>query len=352
MIVVPKQKDRDFKFDLLKIVAMLMIIVHHITINDFGLQKVLNGVESTLSNNQIIVLIISNALCIVGVNLFFLISGFFKIKFSFKKLINLILQVYIVYAIVTLIGIYTNHVTYNKDILINLLNPFEQYWFITAYVGLMILSPILNNGIDHISDKEAKIFIVLSILFFAVYAFNFNNGVSANGGYSLIFASILYIFGGIISKFNYSLQHCAGLIIYLICVLINIFVIYRLYTNGPLTNTITAWNMYRYNNILVLIQSLGLFLFVNSINISIKKSFLVTIIGFLSSNTLMTYLLHSTCWLTYFRHLPVEVLLNNGLFKLGIILLPLYAIGIFIICSVIGLIYRNTFQRVINCINK
>ncbi len=347
-----KMDKRNYKFDLLRIIAMLMIIVHHITINDFGLQKVLNGVETTLSNNQIIVLIIMNALCIVGVNLFFLISGYFKIKFSFKKVIDLILQVYIVYGIVTLIGIYTNHVEFNKAALINFLNPFEQYWFLTAYVGLIVLSKVLNNGIEHIKYTEAKVFIVLSILLFSVYAFNFNNGMSLNGGYSLLFAVILYLFGGIISKFDIKLKHGIGLIVYLLCAFLNIVFIYNLYSKGPLTTVITAWNMYSYNNILVLIQSLGLFIYFNSININIKNSLFIKIISFLSANTLMTYLLHSTCWLTYYRHLPVELLLGKGCFKIGIVILPIYAIVIFIICSLIGLIYKNTIQRLISLINK
>lgn len=347
-----KKTERDFKFDLLRIIAMLMVIIHHVVINDFGLVNVLNGTSTILSNNQIIVLIVINAFCIIGVNLFFLLSGYFKIRFSFKKLINILLQVFIVYNIVNIIGILTNHLEFTNDLLIKMLNPFDQYWFVTTYVGLFILSIVLNKAIELITLDEAKVFVVLSIILFSLYGFLFGNGLVINGGYSLIFATILYLIGGIFNKYNYKLKKNVGLFIFVICAIVNSILIYKLYKNGPLTDNIYAWNLYKYNNIFVMLQSLGLFVFFNSINMKIRNNFIIKIISLLSTNTLITYLLHSTCWLVVFRRIPVEYLLSIGKFKFGIMFLPEYALGIFVICSVIGLIYKNTLQKIINIFNK
>ena len=333
---------RNYYFDILRIIAMLMIIMHHITINDFGLLPHINGTENHLSNTQLLILMIINSFVIVGVNLFFLISGYFRIRFSFKKIISLIVQVYIVYGIVTGIGIISNHVVLEENTIKNILFPFDLYWFLAAYVALMLLSPFLNNLIDYIKKDNKKI-IILILLLFSLYAFRHDSGLFLNGGYSLLWAITMYIVGGLINKFKIQNKH--GIYLYIICAFLLAALVYGLFQAGKPQE---AWGLYRYNNVIVLIESLGLFIWVNSWKFKISSEKVIRIISFLATNTLMVYLLHSTCWLTIIRRMPIVKIYQSGLFKLGILLLPIYALLIYIVCSLISLLYKVSFQRIIN----
>lgn len=70
------KKERDSRIDLVRVIAMLCIVMHHCIVNDFGLQQILRGGGAGGYNNiQIIMLIVGNAIVIVGVNIFFFIIG-------------------------------------------------------------------------------------------------------------------------------------------------------------------------------------------------------------------------------------------------------------------------------------
>ena len=337
---------RNYYFDILRIIAMLMIIIHHITINDFGLQSYLNGTGVILSSKQALILMTINSFVIIGVNLFFLVSGYFKIKFNFKKLISLILEVYIIFDIVTFIGILLNFVPLNKETILNLLFPFNQYWFLIVYLVLMIISSYLNKLIEYINKDDKKIIIFL-LLLFTIYAYKFDNGLIINGGYSLIWAITMYITGGLINKFE--IKNKKGIFLYVISALILTLLAYCLY---KFINPKLAWDIYKYNNILIFIESIGLFIWINSWEFNLENKKTIKFITFLATNTLMVYLLHSTCWLTILRKIPIIKLLNIGQFKLGILILPIYAFIIYIICSLISILYNVSIQKLINKIFK
>lgn len=337
-------KTRNYNFDILRIIAMLMIIIHHITINDFGLQKYLISNEITLSSNQTLLLIIINSLVVIGVNIFFLISGYFKINLTKKKVINLVICVYLLFGLITLFGILLGRVPISKETIINIINPFGLYWFLLVYLIITILSPILNKVIENTKEKEAKYFFIVIVLVFSLYSYYSDANILIGGGYSLIWGCSLYLLGGYINKFK--INDNKGLIYYFLFVIANTIIIYLLYKNNRYD---LAWKQFSYNNILVFLESISLFIWFNSIKKKINKHKVIT---FFASSTLITYLLHSTCWLTILRNYPVKILINNNLFYLGIVLLPIYALLIYFICSIVSLIYDKTIKIIINRIVK
>jgi surface polysaccharide O-acyltransferase-like enzyme len=322
-----------------------MIIIHHCTINDLGLQRILRTNFKPYSNKQIIILIFINSTNIIGVNLFFLISGYFRINFTVKKFLNIILQLFVVCDFVTLIGIYKQKIKYNVNTLLKIVNPIKDYWYISCYIGLMFFSTLLNKAIDEISFKESKNFYLQSLFFFSIYSFLFD-GICIGGGYSLIWAIILYLIGGMIKKFN--IKSKFGIIIYFFCTIMNVILVYSLY-NGSLI-LFNALQIFKYNEVFIFLQSIGLFTFANYINLKIKNNHLIYFINFLASSTLMTYLLHSTCWLTYFRRMPIQYLLDASYFWMTILILPFYAFFIFIICSFISFSYKNIIKIIKNAL--
>ncbi len=70
---------RQSNIELLRIVAILFVICHHIIVH--GLKIYDMPIEAYPWLYSFV-----NCICYVGVNVFILISGYFSIKFSWKKL--------------------------------------------------------------------------------------------------------------------------------------------------------------------------------------------------------------------------------------------------------------------------
>lgn len=122
------KKERDSRIDLVRVIAMLCIVMHHCIVNDFGLQQILRGGGAGGYNNiQIIMLIVGNAIVIVGVNIFFLLSGWCRIHFKWEKIIELIIKVYIIFGIIQMIGLFTGRVELNIESVKQLLDPLDLY---------------------------------------------------------------------------------------------------------------------------------------------------------------------------------------------------------------------------------
>lgn len=334
------KKKRNYNFDILRVIAMLMIIIHHVTVNDLGLQKYLITKEITLSDIQTFILIGINSLVVIGVNIFFLLSGYFGIKSSIKKIISLLLTIYLLYIPITLIGVKLGYVPWNKETIMNLINPLNVYWFLLVYVLIIIISPFLNKMIKTTTKKEAKIFFIITIIIFSLYSSFNDNNILLNKGYSFLWGMILYMLGGYIKK--YKIENRKGLLFYFLFAIINSIIISIIF---KLNNHTLAWQQYAYNNIFVLLESLSLFVYFNSLD-TLKHKYKV--ISLLASSTLITYLLHSSCWLTKYRNIPVKKLIETNNFKLALILLPFYALFIYLLCTMVSIVYNNTIQKGIN----
>lgn len=333
---------RNHIFDILRIIAIMAIIVHHIIINDVELLGNINGVIDSLVKNQMIVCIFINSFSVVGVNLFFLLSGYFGIKYNFRKALRLILEIFIIYLIVTCIGIITGYVSLDKDTIIGIINPFTKYWFLFVYVIILFLSPIINKIIKYMDKDDFKRLMIITILIFSIYSLVNDTNLNIGGGYSLIWGVLMYIIGGLINKFKYA--NNKGLLLYFICSVINASIICLLcFYNQRLI----AWRMFSYNNIFVFLSSVGLMVYFNSIKKQINNEKAIKIITFLASNTLVVYLLHSTCFLTVFRKMPIQFLLNQVGFIWTILFIPMYAFLILVICSFISEIYNYSIGKII-----
>lgn len=88
-----KQLKRLSSMELLRIFSMLFIIISHLNI--YGINW---GGKSVPIEDNICLYNIGGVIapfCVIGVNLFFLLSGYFSIKHNWKKWINIIITVYI-----------------------------------------------------------------------------------------------------------------------------------------------------------------------------------------------------------------------------------------------------------------
>ena len=338
---------RDLRIDLLRIFSMLFIIMHHCIINDFGLQTMLKENTLTRFGN---LLIIMNSIVIVGVNLFFLMSGYCKIHLKPQTVLLLIIKVYLISTLIQLTGLLSGHIPFDSDWIKNTLNPFDYYWFLGAYILLMFTSPLLNLIIDNISLSMFKYYVIGFFLIICIYGFTIDGSLHLSYGYSYLMAVALYILGNGIRKF----QNEWTLLLYnrkfyiltwFTVILLNSLLIKLLYKSG---NGLRAWTFYAYNNPCVAIASITLLLFAIRSNNNIKTNWFLRN---LPQSTIITYLIHSTCWLTIFRQSFIMWQINHYGILFTLCMLPLFAFCIYLLATFINIIYEkilgNFFRRIL-----
>lgn len=158
------KSKRNSSLELLRIISMVLIVAHHYAIHGFDR----NLLDYNYNKYIIDFFIIGGKL---GVNCFVLISAYFMIesKITLKKLMKLWTEIWS-YSIVILIIFYIwlvpdNFISF-KVIIKNIFPVvYSQYWFMTNYIVLMILSPYLNKCIKMIDkDTHQSLILVLTIM--------------------------------------------------------------------------------------------------------------------------------------------------------------------------------------------
>lgn len=156
---------RESNIELLRIIAMSMVLLLH-----FNLALKQPGYSSLNDLTSMKVFhIFLQSICIVAVNVFVIISGWFSIKFTTKSLAKFVFTC----SWFSLAGIIVSCIL-SKEIpavesVIKVIFWMEGgYWFVRAYLLLFILSPILNAYIARSTSNQV---INTVILFYAVQTF-------------------------------------------------------------------------------------------------------------------------------------------------------------------------------------
>jgi len=276
---------RQSNFELLRIISILMIIMHHYAyyINQNG--KVI-GIS--LNNIIIDILYIGGK---IGVTIFVLIAGYFGIKneFKIKKMIKLLFEILFYSIILLILNISINGIDNidMKEVMKSLFPiTFSLYWFATTYVILYVLSPFINKLINNLNKEQIKkLLFILIVLIYIIPTIT--NKIIGFGNVGMFIT--LYIIGAYIRLKDSSKSNKNCLIYFVLCI---IFIIAM--------QLLCEWkNINKYinyfanmNNIVVLISSVSLFMCFK--NIKIQSNF----INKIASTTFGVYLIHSN----YFMH--------------------------------------------------
>lgn len=185
--------------ELLRIIAMLMILIIHSDFLAIGAPT-----ESEFHNSPAGAFFRTfwELAGVIGVNIFVMISGFFGIRFSIRRTVNFIFQIFYWLLIVGILLIVLNNKFHFLGASFSLgdLTTFPTaYWFVKEYLVLMVLSMPLNAFLDH-TDKSAQQKFLLCYLALAV-AGSFYAGVDVfSKGYSAISFVGIYVLGGYIRR--------------------------------------------------------------------------------------------------------------------------------------------------------
>ena len=146
-------KVRKSNFELLRNLAMFMVLMIHA--NFISLPRPLSD-ELVAAPFATTFRYFVESLGIVCVNVFVLISGWFRVNASLKHVLGFVFQVLFFwvggYAACLMVG--RAEFSYNGILECFALTKWD--WFIKAYAVLLIISPILNIFADKVSEKQYR----------------------------------------------------------------------------------------------------------------------------------------------------------------------------------------------------
>ena len=280
---------RDSNVELLRIVCMLMIVIHHFLLHAFTVD-----IEnpSAILTPKIAIATIINGFCYIGVNCFLLISGYYGIHCKLKSILNLFLMCAFYGLFGYLIHIYVDDGNIGRSLLFNSLFIFSHnsWWYVSCYVALMLFSPLLNIAIDHLEKRQfQRVLLLLSI--FNLYFGWFWGGIDFNlNGYNIEQFIYVYIIGAYIRRYvslgYIKCNRWRAIILYVLCA-----AIWGILTCLQHRLTLYKWNAFSYNNPFMIVASVAFFCFM--ISFSFKNRYF----NWLATSALAVYLIQDNAFL-------------------------------------------------------
>lgn len=348
---------RKANFELMRVVAMLMIVIWHIIVH--GRLNELPGVYGVFFN--VILLIV-----IVHVNSYIILTGYFQYKSTFKpkKLLSILGTSWFYRILFTVIFIFIFHISLGNVYLFQMLSPldfFENYYFITNYAIIYLFSPFFNSLIQKINQKEHRRLLIILFICFSVLPAVSNDSIIKNNGHDLIQFIFMYFLGAYLGKYdinnnlhlkNYSQNKIKVicLITFITCAFLNLTISnYGNYMQSLDSNififigNIISSKSLIYSNPIVIIQSVSFFVFFKNLNIkdSLFSKFIVKISPYCLGVYLITenYLVKEHIY--SFLKTDINSFTYNNKF---IIYLIIVTLGIFIVCTLIECIRQKIFE--------
>ena len=192
--------NRESNFELMRIISVLFIILWHFLLR---LSSSVHGISYVINT-------ILMAILIVHVNSFVLVTGYFQCKKDFKltKLISLNNTTWFYTVVINFSLLFLGMVSFKISDIVKIILPInfldqQNYWFITIYMLLYLVSPLLNTIIKFSSKERLQKIILVLIFAFMVLPSLTGNGLfyDNKGGYSLVQFIILYFIGAYLRNF-------------------------------------------------------------------------------------------------------------------------------------------------------
>lgn len=202
------KKYRQSNIELLRIILILMVIILHYFNTEMGGAL---GHTAPGSLNYYIEHLMES-LCIVAVNGFVLITGYFSYKknnIKVSKVINLILIMIFWGLLLSLLTVFVLRPEniINKQVIKDIVESATNQWFVIIYCILYLLIPFLNKIINNISQDSYKALLVIGLIFFYIWPSFYTKITVSDGGYGIINFVYLYFIGAYIKKYRKKDKH-------------------------------------------------------------------------------------------------------------------------------------------------
>lgn len=325
-------KKRNSSIELLRIIAMIDIVMFHYLSRNFNLYAVENSriAEDVNLWKEMIFQYIGY----LGVPCFMFISGYYGIKFKWGRFGGIVEQCFF-YGIVSFVGLWL--INGNRPPFYELL-AINNYWFMVAYLMVMLISPALNSMIGSLDSKQ------LLLVILSLYAVDFGGVISSHsvgGGFATLM--MIYLVARWMRLYLPELLKKHSVLCFLILLLIQL-------------SLVSACYLFQHIGIKVIIGSYD-----NIVNILIVGFLVITIekyhfhnkfINYVALSTLSVYLLSESGWGQIFFNDLYIAWGGNEFQVLPYLLSSVIVFAIIIVIDKIRILIRTSIFKVINLIKK
>lgn len=340
-----QKTERNIGIDILRNLAMFGVVVLHC---------IGHGSYLDSSNQGIMLLYI---ICYCAVDVFVCITGYVYVnkKIKIARLAELwVTLVFWSIVLTSIIGVLSGQGITIKSIISSFFPIISgSWWFMSAYMLLLVCVPFLNKLIDNISKREHGLLIVIMIVYAClslVVPLTKNDVFYLNYGYSPIWFIFLYIIGAYIKKYQ-PLTKLKALVLYIV------FLMFTIIGKEVTENTTILMyedSMYdelvlSYVSPFVMLQAIGLLAFFSQL--CVQSKLVVTIVERISVATLGVYLISDQ---RQMRELIMSGLVNAEFMpsSFGILFkILICAVIIFVSCILLDMVRYKLFEKIKN-VNK
>lgn len=344
--------ERNSGIELLKIIAIFLIVISHV-VQTLGSEHDIVSTEGTFlnlsvatSNIKYLVLMLCRYFGPIGNDVFIICSAWFLCdskKAELSKVFRLIFDVWVVNVGIMAVFLLSGIGISKTDILHSFFpTTFENNWYITCYLLLFMIHPLLNIVIDKLSQKQMFAFVFVTFLLYSVICTIKSEFFYFSG---LIFFIVVYFMIAYIKKYMYNFTESKKQ--NLLCMVIGALglIVFFIVTNsivlktGILDGKILYWK--KNQNPFCILLCIALFNLFKNINF--KNKFINSV----SSITLLIYIIHENILIRGYLRPRIFVLLHD---KLGydyiLLLVLLFSVCLFIVSVLIGFLYKYTVQKI------
>lgn len=294
-------KTRQANFELLRILAMLMIITLHFL--DKG--GILPEPDAVFDSTGYLAWGLE-AFCVCAVNVYVLIGAYFLAEGDYRpgRAPKLWLQVFFysagIKALLLVAGVVSGMDKYE---LLQIIFPVtqEHYWFVTAYLLMILIAPLMNETLRRLPEKTYRQGILLLLLLLSVSSSVLPVKLPIDRlGYDALWFLCLYLIGAYIrfrgGRAKSAPKMLAGYAATSLLIFASLLAVHVLYEKtGSLGGFINR--QYQYNSVLCLAASVCLFLAFR--NIHIPQGRISAVICRIASASFGVYLIHEHVDLRY-----------------------------------------------------
>jgi len=347
------RKTRQGNLELLRLLSMLMVVTVHVC-NHGGL--VGNAQKGTGAYYVVWTLFGVSMVCI---NIYILISGYFLAESSFASFRLAKMELQVLFYSLGILGLFWILGDVERDVkyLIYCVTPIisDFYWFATMYVGMYLLSPILNKFVKSITKRQFQCVLVLLFCLLSVWTniFYYTSGMNIAEGASIAWFVAIYLLGAYIRLHyvpdgNWRKWFLIGgglmLLIPISRYIIEALVSIPWPVAKLLEDLLWGYSIsYHYNSMFATIGAAGLF--IAFLNVKLKDGFGTRFINLAASTSFAVYLIHDHYYIreTLWKNINPWAWLDDWYLLPGIILT---VIGIYGVCAVVELIRQQAFKPV------
>ena len=290
---------RQSNIELLRLISIFMLLFLHFYGYLFHSSEVYANQCGFWKNFPLVL----TSLTSLQVNIFILISGWFGINTTPRKIINFYLMCAFYGVLTYFMSLYLGNTFAITDLAISFM-PFsfmKGWWFVKAYVCLMLLAPLFNKAIEYMSKWEFIWVLCALTLINSYYGFFCRQEINANGEN---FMQLMYVY--FIGRFLALHVHVEREKLRKWSAIFSLASI-ALYSivwmaNDNYLHVVKSYTFMLRHNPWAMINSVLVFLFFTTLRFDNKQ------INWLAKGVFPVYLIHSSIWISkYWSEALVEI---------------------------------------------